>query len=194
MNDQEYRRILGGLEESGWRWKGDWLHAPSGSMWLGREPWPDELPFFRERMVGRSLRIRSTLEHEGDDTGGPESLADVRGLVKVLDTLVGMETDEHALQWEHVRTHYDLRVRAIADRASREPSLHRLFPYAKLSNVGFSTSSEYPYEALAYVISKEVDDEYEARAADHRPLAEGGLEVAIQAVIEALRGPSEPPR
>lgn len=87
--------------------------------------------------------------------------------MKVLDTLVGMEADEHALQWEHLRTHYDLRVRAIADRASREPSLRRLFPYAKLSNVGFSTSSEYPYEALAYVISKAAD-EYEALAADKR--------------------------
>lgn len=142
MNEQEYGRILAGLEASGWRWKGDWLYAPSGSMWLGREPWPDELPFFRERMVGRSLRVRSTLEHEGDDTGGPESLVDVRGLVKVLDTLVGMETDEHALQWEHVRTHYDLRVRAIAERASRERSLRRLCVTGRLRIVSVAPKIE----------------------------------------------------
>ncbi len=195
IGEEETRRLFAALEEIGWNWKENALFAPSGSMYLTRVlSWTGGLAGLRDTMVGRSLRIRSTLEHEGDDTGGPESLADVRGLVKVLDALVGMETDEHALQWEHVWAHYDLRVRAIAERASREPSLRRLFPYAKLSNVGFSTSSEYPYDALAYVLSKEADDEYEARAADHRPLAEGGLEVAIQAVIEALRGPSEPPR
>lgn len=91
-------------------------------------------------------------------------------------------------QWEFMLQHPDHHVRRIAERASREPLLRRLFPYTSMSNLRFSTTSEYPVAGLPYVLKVTSGGGYEARDADNRPLAEGDLKVVIPAVVEAIRG------
>lgn len=98
-----------------------------------------------------------------------------------------MTTNEFDKQWAFVLNHPDEHIRRIAERASREPSLRRLFPYTSMSNLRFSATSAYPYTALPYVLTSTSASRYEARDADNRPLAEGDLEVVIPAVVEAIR-------
>ena len=90
-------------------------------------------------------------------------------------------------QWAFVLNHPDEHVRRIAERASREPVLRRLFPYASLSNLRFSTTSTYPYSQLPYILTAKIAGRYEARDVDNRPLEEGDLDVVIAAVVRAIQ-------
>jgi hypothetical protein len=96
-----------------------------------------------------------------------------------------MGNSEYDKQWEFVLTHPDENVRRIAERASREPALRRLFPYASLSNLRFSRTDAYPYDPLPYVLTVQ-DGHYEARAANNQPLGEGDLEAVIPVVVRAI--------
>lgn len=89
-------------------------------------------------------------------------------------------------QWAFVLSDTDEHVRHIAERASREPSLRRLFPYPSMSNLHFSTTNKYPYDPLPYVLTATGPEPYEARDADNRPLAEGDLETVIATVVRAI--------
>lgn len=89
-------------------------------------------------------------------------------------------------QWTFVLNHPDEHVRRIAERASREPVLRRLFPYSSMSNLRFRTTAEYPYDPLPYVLTAGVLGRYEVRDANNRPLAEGDLEIVIPALVRAL--------
>ncbi len=91
--------------------------------------------------------------------------------------------------WQFVLEHERESIRRIAERAYQEPMLRRLYPYTSLDNLHFSHHSDYPYSSLPYVLTA---DRYEARAADHRPLAEGSLDDVVKAVVEALASPLEP--
>ncbi|MBN8613814.1 MAG: hypothetical protein J0L92_24675 [Deltaproteobacteria bacterium] len=90
-------------------------------------------------------------------------------------------------QWQFVLNHELEDVRRIAEHASREPALRRLFPYSSLSNLRFSTRSEYPYDSLPWVETVDAG-RYRARDADNRPLAEGDLQIVVMpAVVRAVR-------
>ena len=56
-----------------------------------------------------------------------------------------------------------------------------------MSNLRFSSTSEYPYDSLPYVLTASVMGRYEARDADNRPLAAGDLEIVIPVVVQAIR-------
>ena len=90
-------------------------------------------------------------------------------------------------EWQRLVEHdNEPHVRAIASCASREPVLRRLFPFASLRNLRFSTTSEWPYDFdLPYVLTTPLDG-YEARDGDGAPLLHGALDEVVATVAERM--------
>ena|SRR5882762_6357303 len=90
-------------------------------------------------------------------------------------------------QWEFLLKKDDEDARRVATRAYQEPALRKLFPYTSMSNLKFSKKVEHPYDALPYIyVIKDEPRRYQVRAADHRPLLEGGLDAVVTALVHLL--------
>ena len=89
-------------------------------------------------------------------------------------------------QWDFVLNHPEEDIRRIAERASKEPALRRLFPYVSMRNLRFSRATTYPYDPLPYILTVEPGDRYEARAPDNAPLFTGSLEEVVEELARRL--------
>lgn len=87
-------------------------------------------------------------------------------------------------QWQFVLRHPDKEIQRIAEVASSQPKLRQLFPYSSLRNLRFSRAVTYPYDPMPYILTVVPGERYELRAADNRPLLEGGLQ---EVVLELAR-------
>jgi hypothetical protein len=96
------------------------------------------------------------------------------------------ENYEFDSKWAEMLSDSDEHIRRIAERAFREPSLRRLFPFASHSNLKFSRRAEYPYNVdIPYVLTKP-SGQYEARTGDHALLGCGDVDAVIELVVNAL--------
>lgn len=99
-----------------------------------------------------------------------------------------METNEVLeKQWQFLLSRAHGRVRAVVERAAREPELRRFYPFKSLNWLRFSRKVEYPFDELPYISAEGVDNgRYEARAANGEVLCAGTLDDVMAAVIRAL--------
>ena len=95
-----------------------------------------------------------------------------------------------ANEWARLATSRNPRIRAIAERLTREPAAQRYFPYASHSDIRVSRNTSFPWddEGLPIIASAANDDElYEASLFDDGlPPVAGGLEAVAQAFLEML--------
>lgn len=89
-------------------------------------------------------------------------------------------------QWQFVLNHADDVVRAIAERASAEPVLRKLFPYSSMRNLRFSHVVDYPYDPMPFILTDEPGARYELRDLDNRPLLAGNLDEVVVAIARLI--------
>src|SRR5256885_15303869 len=85
------------------------------------------------------------------------------------------DTDEDANEY----------VRRIAQCASREPALRRLYPYASLNDLRFSRKTSYPYDRDLPYIATTPFGEHEA-AWNGELLGKGDLNTVVRLVARAV--------
>jgi hypothetical protein len=90
-------------------------------------------------------------------------------------------------QWNFVLNHSDEEIRRIAEKASREPSLRRLFPYPSMRNLRFSkVAATYPYDPMPYILTEVPGERYQVRDEDNRPVTEGNLGEVVRELARIL--------
>jgi hypothetical protein len=94
--------------------------------------------------------------------------------------------DDIERQWQFVLNQSDPCIVRIAERASREPKLRRLFPYPSMTNLRFSRSATYPYDPMPYILTDVPGLRYEVRDADNKPLAQGTLDEVVCDLAQRL--------
>lgn len=85
LTDQQKQTLFALLEESGWAWRDDAIHAPNDTMWLNCDtPWVDDVVDFYDRMCGRRARIENNRERGWDVE---PAAFDVASLIAVLKSM-----------------------------------------------------------------------------------------------------------
>jgi hypothetical protein len=78
-------------------------------------------------------------------------------------------------------------VQRIAECASHEPALRRLYPYASLNDLRFSRKTQYPYDRDLPYVATTPFGEHEA-AWNGKLLGKGDLKTVVRLVAQALEG------
>lgn len=93
---------------------------------------------------------------------------------------------EIAEEWDRLLRDSDPNIRRIAEKASLNAALRRLWPYASHGNLRFSRTTSYPYDGdLPYVLTTP-DGSHEARGGNSEPLSGGSLDEIVARVADAV--------
>jgi len=85
LSDEQKQNLFVMLEQSGWDWHDDSIHAPNDTMWLNRDtPWVGDIVDFHDRMCGRRARIEN---NRGRGWDVEPAVSDVASLIAVLKSL-----------------------------------------------------------------------------------------------------------
>lgn len=83
-------------------------------------------------------------------------------------------------QWAWIVEHRDPNVRRLARLAVREPLLRSLFPYASHCDLRFSRCTEYPWDPLPGIMTR---DEYIVCDPWHEPITRGSAEETVRRLV-----------
>lgn len=92
LTPQQESTLFDLLTDVGWRWSGEILDAPYGTMWLSHPAWQLDLEDFYQRMVRRCERIEANRTANTPLHQFYRTHFDTLTLVNVLRTLLELES------------------------------------------------------------------------------------------------------